>query len=120
MDTTTRPAYLTDETQIGGNDPALRDFWAEANRLATESGQCHVYDQLAKALGGPGREQEHRIYVNVSVPTYVLVKSTEDREDIVQRVQNNPWDYLSENDEQLKARVAERFAMGYASYGQIS
>ena len=120
MDTTTRPEYLTDETQIGGNDPALRDFWAEANRLATESGQCHVYDQLAKALGGPGREQEHRIYVQVTIPTYVLVKSTEDREEVIARVTNAPWDYIRETDEELRDRIASRFALGYGSYSQIS
>ena len=51
---------LRDE-QIDGSDNRLTDFWAKAQELADKAGHCRVFDEMAEALGGPGRERDYTV-----------------------------------------------------------
>lgn len=73
--------------QIQGSDHRLAEFWAKAQELADRANHCEVFDQIAEALGGPRREREYTITVDlmVSVPVSVTVsgsfRSEEDADD---------------------------------------
>lgn len=60
--------------QIEGSDPRLTEFWKKANEVATEGGQCSVYDQMAQELGGPGRPKQHNVTVQVSFNVQVTAE----------------------------------------------
>lgn len=49
---------------IAADDPRIAWIWKEAARLADEAGHCSEYDELAAALGVPGREGEYTVEVN--------------------------------------------------------
>lgn len=62
---------LRDE-QISGDDDRLADFWAKAQELADKAGHCQVFDEMAVALGGPGRQRDYT--VDIMVPITVMAR----------------------------------------------
>lgn len=62
---------LRDE-QISGDDDRLADFWAKAQELADKAGHCQVFDEMAVALGGPGRQRDYT--VDIEFPVTVMAR----------------------------------------------
>lgn len=63
-----------EQQQIKADDPRLSEFWDEAHTLANNAGHCSVYDNLVEALGGPRREKDYIMTLDVTMR--VRVRST--------------------------------------------
>lgn len=46
-------ALLAGVDQIGGQDPQLAQFWADAEEVAKALGYCGEFAQVARIMGGP-------------------------------------------------------------------
>ena len=81
--------------QIDGSDQRLANFWSRAQELADRAGHCDVFDDIAEALGGPGREAEFEVTISVSACVTVTARDKESAEESAcEIVSNDPSDYF--------------------------
>ena len=88
------------EQITNGADPRLERFWERAGRIADAAGFCDQYDRMADELGGPSRERDWEVIVEVTATIRLSVNVTARDED---DAHSSARDYIDE--EAVKSAV---------------
>jgi len=94
--------HLSREQITDGSDPRLVAFWSSAEETANDEGYCAEYDRLAEALGGPRREREYEVTVEVTA-TITLYKTVTARDE--DDAASDAFDEVEEDDVVDAARL---------------
>lgn len=68
-----------------GGDSRLSTFWEKAMEIATDRDFCEQYDMIAEEMGGPRREKEFTVSLEVSATVTVYVNATGQDEEAAAR-----------------------------------